>query len=472
MRKKKWLKITLLTLAACAVAGIILAVILFNANPARTSASASIQFSFKGAAEGVAPNGYRFDLNGFTSEEVLGAALTDTGLQDKYTTDQIRENLLVSGVYPENIVQQMTGYESLLTGDAGKVSAADYHATLYSVTLYNDFDKSISRENLEKILANIMTEFRTQFEKTYSVFLAEDSLLANLTGYDYPQQLELLQSSVSRYESFAKQLAEEHSDFLEDGEGFADIAVRYEMLRTSDLERLSGIVTMNALSVDQDRIVAQYENQIKVLEIQLKELAQEAKDTEELISRYNKDDIIYVSTAETLQQVSGNSTQTYDTLVDRRRGIEESIADKNKELAQIRLKLSDIRGEETTNVIPSDSEEASQDDSVIQSNNEGTASDDSRETQKSVVEKGIASAVKKLASITDGFSAMLKAYSDQEMNDGTVAILNAKYTTPKYLSGSFIKQLIMAAGPICALGLMVCLFIMVVSRWKEDKKSR
>ena len=52
--------------------------------------------------------------------------------------------------------------------DAGKVSAADYHATLYNVSLYNDFDKNIARADLEKLLESIMTEFRTQFEKTYS----------------------------------------------------------------------------------------------------------------------------------------------------------------------------------------------------------------------------------------------------------------------------------------------------------------
>ena len=47
--KKHWLKITLLVLAVCAVAGLVLSVILFNQNPGRTYASASLQFSFNGA---------------------------------------------------------------------------------------------------------------------------------------------------------------------------------------------------------------------------------------------------------------------------------------------------------------------------------------------------------------------------------------------------------------------------------------
>lgn len=463
MRKKHWLKITLITLAACAVAGLILAVILFSANPQRTSASSSIQFSFRGAAEGLAPNGYRFDLSGFTSEEILTVALENTGLSDRYTTDQIRENLLVSGVYPENIVQEMTGYESLLTGDAGKISVADYHATLYSVTLYNDFDKSISQASLEKLLENIMTEFRTQFEKTYSYLLAKDSMLENLTDYDYPQQLELLESSISRYEAVADQMAEEHPEFLLDGEGFGDIATRYETLRTSDLERVSGIVTMNALSQDKERIESQYENRIKVLEIQLKELEQEAKDTDSLISQYNKDDIIYVSTAEALQRVSGNSTETYDNLVKARREIEENIAGLNKELAQTKLKLADIRGEAAEATEDGAAEETTKAISAL------TAEE--YETQKAVVEKNISSVLKKFNTITESFSATVKAYSEKEMNDSTVAITKIKYDTPKLLSGAFVKQTIKTVGPVCVLGLLVCIVIMIISQRRARKKA-
>ena len=463
MRKKHWLKITLITLAACAAAGLILSVILFYANPERTSASSSIQFSFNGAAEGMAPNGYRFDLSGFTSEEVLTAALENAELSERYTTDQIRENLLVSGVYPENIVQEMTGYESLLTGDSGKISVADYHATLYDVTLYNDFDKNISRANLEKLLGSIMTEFRTQFEKTYSYLLAEDSMLEQLESYDYPQQLELLQSSVARYEAFAAKMAEEHPEFLLNGEGFGDIAIRYETLRTSDLERISGIVTMNALSQDKDRIESQYENRIKVLQIQLKELEQEAKDTESLISQYNKDDIIYVSTVDSLRQVSGKSTQTYDDLINARREIEEKIADLNKELAQTQLKLADIRSEATV-----ETEETAEGEMAVSAS---TVSEEEYEAQKTVVEKSISTALNKLRAITDSFSATMTAYSKKEMNDNTLAIAEVEYDSPKLLSGAFAKQLIMAAGPVCVLGLLVCIVIMINSQRRTRKKA-
>lgn len=467
MKKTHWLRTTLITLAACGLAGLILAVILFNVNPTRTSATSSVEFSFDGAAEGIAPNGLRYDISGFTSDEVLNAALEETGLSGRYTAGQLRDNLLVYGVYPKDIVSQMTGYQSLLTGDAGKVSAADYHATLYNVTLYNDFDKSISRTDLEKLLSAVMVQFRIRFEKTYSVFLTKDTLTDTISGYDYPQQLELLEDAALRYETYAAGMAEEHPDFLKDGEGFSDIATKYYTLRISDLQRLSGQVTMNALSVDQERIASQYENQIKVLEISLKELEQEADDIKALISKYSRDDIIFVSTTDSLRQISGNNT-TYDTLVAEQKNVEDQIAEKNKELTQMKLKLADIRGDETP---AAENDEGGNGDEDTVSSEPIVISEEEREAQKAAVEKGIAAAVRKLNAYTGEFSAFLASFSGREMNDSTVAVTEVKYVTPKLLSGEFIKHAIKTAGPFCALGLIICLVCLIVSRVKEEKKK-
>lgn len=470
MKKTHWLRTTLITLVACGIAGVILAVILFNANPPRTGVTSSIEFSFEHAAEGLGPNGMRYDLSGLTSDDVLNAALKDAGLEETYTADQLRANIIVSGIYPKDIAEQMSRYESVLSGDVSTVAASDFHATLYSVTLYNDFDKNISRADLESLLAAVMAEFRDYFGKTYSVFLSRDSLLDNLNDYDYPQQLEVLQGAITRMEDFANEMAEAHPDFLTNGEGFADVAVRFEGLRTTDLERISGLVTMNALSRDQDRIVAQYENQIKVLEIQLTELKQEAKDTEELINQYTKDDIIYVSTSDTLQQVGSNSTQTYDTLVTRRQEIEDSIADLNKQAAQLQLKLSDIRGEAATEAGTTESEaegEAVTEAAATETAEAIVLTEEEREAQRVLVEKNIAGVVTKLNAVTEDFAAFLQAYSGREINDRTVAVTDVKYDAPKLLSGAFLKQAIKTAGPLCALGLMICLIGLVLSRWRH-----
>lgn len=472
MKKTHWLRTTLITLVACGLAGLILAVILFNSDPGRTGAFSSVEFSFEGAAEGIAPNGMRYDLNALTSDEVLNAALEDAGMTGKYTAAQLRENIVASGEYPKDIVDQMTSYESLLTGNAGKVSAADYHATLYNVALYNDFDKNIARADLEKLLSAIMTRFRERFERIYSVFLSTDALSKdlNLASYDYPQQLELLEAASLRYETYADQMAQEHPDFLKDGEGFPDIAVKYNTLRTSDLARLEGLVTINALSTNTERIASQYENEIRLLEISLKELGQEAEDLKGLIAGYSRDDIIYVSTTGSLQQVSGD-TATYDALVAEQKNVQDQIAENNKELAELKLKLADIRSEAAaeTAARAAESEEG---EAAETTTAQPLVSEADKAAQEAVVQRNLESVIKKLNGYTEEFSAFLKAYSDREMNDSTVALTPVRYSTPKLLSGSFIKQALKTAGPLCALGLMICLIGLIVSRVKEEKRAK
>lgn len=464
MTKTHWLRITVCVLAACCVAGLVLALVLFNANPGRTSANSSIEFSFKDAASGLAPNGNRYDLSGFTNEDVLNGALEDAGLAGKYTADQVRANLVVSGVYPKNIVEQMTRYESLLEGISGEVSALDYHATLYSVTLYNDFDKSIPQDQLTGLLDAVMARFRAFFERTYSVSLAADTGTENLSVYDYPQQLDLLRESIDQKQRFAREMAEEHPEFLVNRKGFDDIVVRYAALLSGDLERISGIVTMNALSKNPDRVVAQYENEIRVLGYRLKELNAEASAVDELTKKYNKDDIIYVSTSSALQQVASNATATYDTLVARRKAIAEEIAELNKKLAQTRLKLSDIQGPQAPAAAEGEAGETADPAAAAPA-----LSDEEREKQQAAVDRNIAALLAKRDAVTADFAALLKDYSESQMNDTTVAVKEAKYNAPKILSGAFAKQVVKTAGPLCAAGLMVCLVLLIISRRREQR---
>ena len=88
-------------------------------------------------------------------------------------------------------------------------------------------------------------------------------------------------------------------------------------------------------------------------------------------------------------------------------------------------------------------------------------------TQMDALENDLRALMDKHQKIADEFEAMLKAYNGEELNEVTVNIYGYKYNTPKVLSGAFIKQVIKTAGPICALGFMVCMIGLIRSRKKE-----
>ena len=223
VKRTHWFRNTLIVLIICGLIGTGLAAVLFFGESNQIYATAAIQFSFDGAAEGKAPNGYAFDVNGITSDEVLEKALEASGLTGTYTAEEIRGSLNVTGVYPEKIAEQMTKYVSLLDTNADMQAVlSDYHATRYSVTLYNNFDQKITSGKLTELLQNILTIYRSHFAKTYSAGLETTDAITDLQEYDYAQQLDAIRTGVDQDNRFALEVQELAPEFRQGGRSFGD----------------------------------------------------------------------------------------------------------------------------------------------------------------------------------------------------------------------------------------------------------
>ena len=73
-----WRKVAYILIGA-AIFGVVLSVILFALDKKPATASAQMQLTFDGAAEGIAPDGRRFDIGELTSDEVIAEALKASG---------------------------------------------------------------------------------------------------------------------------------------------------------------------------------------------------------------------------------------------------------------------------------------------------------------------------------------------------------------------------------------------------------
>ena len=503
-KKTHWLRTTLLVLIACGIAGVILAAVLFNANPGRTYASANLQFSFNKAGEGLGPNGYPFDTSGLFEEEVITAALQNSALEDKYTPEQIRENLTVTGVYPENIVRQMTAYNSLLDASSDQQAAlSDYHPTLFSVKLFHDFDPAIPSGQLQGILRNLLDAYRAWFAANCAPDLAAEDLIPDFESYDYSQQLTALTEASARQRRYVEEMAELVPDFRQEGRSFTDLLTRYDTLDI-EIDRLNASVTLNALSKDRERLRQQYEMEIRTITRRLEGEQEEITQLDNIIKDYSKDDIIYVSTSEALRSVNNNTSETYDRLVNRKKELTDAVAADKADISLYQALLADMTA---TDGDASAAAEAAQNEttSAEETAAAGTESD-GMETETAVAENAAETAATETASddvsaaaelteaelnqlnkttedqltalrtmkdtISNEFADMLKAYTAQEVNERTVSISNQTYKTPTYLSGAFVVKVIKTAGPFCALGLMVCLALLIRSRRREKKAAK
>ena len=486
-KKTHWLRTTIIVLVICGIAGLALTSVLFFKNPDPTYAYATIQFTFDGAADGVAPNGSIFDMSGIFSDEVLSGALAEANLAEVYTPEQIRTNLVVRGVYPEDMVAQVMNYESLLNFTANReTTVGDFHPTTFNLVLYDDFADNVSQAQLEALLQGLLTSYKSYFSRVYSNGLVPENLLFDVDNYDYPQQLEIIQGHFETMAQYAAEMYEMEPTFRLEGYGFNDINVRLRNLIRSDISRLNADLTMNALTRNTARLLTQYQFEIRDLSNTLDKQTKRLEKVDKLIESYDKNEIIYLSTTDSLTKIDGNSSETYDSLVEDRKEIADGITDINSQIATYQLRLSDLLKEEntatTTHVATAsetetetafgDSESAEEVVAMTEEEIAQAAEEAERQSkaQTAALESNISALIARGDAVIDDFSAMLEAYNAQEINDMTVSIIRTEYEAPKVVSGAFIKKAIKTAGPICAIGFMLCMALIIASRKKEEKR--
>ena len=469
-KKRSLWKLTICVLIACGIVGTVISGIIFKTNPSRTSASATIEFSFDGAATGTAPNGYVFNVNDITSDEVLNAALESAGMSDRYTVDQIREQLNAQGVYPEDIVNQMTSYESALDFSASRtVTASNYHPSQYAVILYSDFDKAISKGDLQKLLECILKEYKAYFAKTYAIGTNEVSLQISLNDYDYSQQLTILTSLIQESATYAEELYEKKAALKLNGKDFNSIAGQLNNLINTDILKLNASISNNKASKDLDRLIVHYQYEIDQLKAQIENKNKQLGRLDKLISNYEKNGIIYLSTGTAVTKIDGNTNNVYDKLIVARNAVADDIASYKANINTYQLPLNTLIGDNAKTKDASNGSETEENTSEKSITEPTQATTGASDAQIAALEAGINTLIAKRESIMKDFAALIQLYNDEQINDGTVAISSVLYTTPSLISVPFIVQTVKVAGTLCLIGFMVCAVLFIIRNRKEEK---
>ena len=484
-RKTHWLRTTLLILAGCAVIGLILSAVLYARDHNRTYASATLSFSFDGAAEGLAPNGYAFDINDISDEEVITQALEDAGMSGQYEIEDIQANLSAQGIFPEDLIYQLTHYDSITDASSNStLLLSNYNPTSFSVVLYNDFDPTISQGQLTALLQSIVSSYRAYFAQTYRMAAIDSIDLTAIEDYDYFQQIELLQFRLQQAAGYADSLTSMDATLALHGKGFSDMSLKFNNLISSDLSNLTAIMTMNTLSKDLERLENQYHFEIQELQNQVEIQTQRLENLDILITTYGKSGIIYLSTSDNLSKVDNQSSKVYDNLVDLRNQVSDGIASLNAKIATYENKLAELSGNET--LTAEESGEALED--IAAALQEETSDAEAAETALSVedtiiseatdeqkamiLEAGIQLLTQRANAAADELNELIQSYNEQEINDLTVSWYGIRYKAPSVFSGAFIKQAVKTAGPIMALGFMAALILIIRSRRKDQKRQK
>ena len=259
--------------------------------------------------------------------------------------------------------------------------------------------------------------------------------------------------------------------------------MRLNTLIDSNINRLNAELTINALTKDPTRLLTQYQFEIRSLNNQLEKQTQELAKMDELIATYEKNEIIYLQTSDALTKIDGNSSETYDTLMERRKAVANGITDINYQIATYELLLDDLLNDDAAKSQPAASagtgegdgegESASTETVVAMTEEElaAAAAEAERTTtvRRNKLEENIRALVAESEAILADLKAMLNAYNSEKINELTVTVSQYEYKAPRLLSGTFIKHAIKTAGPIVAVGFMACA-VMIIRRLKKEDK--
>lgn len=141
MRKRRKLYTYILLAAMCA--GVLVGLVLVGVDYMTGQSSyarAVVSFQYEGIEEGLDPNGAAFDINKIKAPAVIEEALNSLNITE-YSVEEIRENIAIEGVLPEDAVERITVITQMALEDVSnyeKILDVSYFPSQYVVYLYND----------------------------------------------------------------------------------------------------------------------------------------------------------------------------------------------------------------------------------------------------------------------------------------------------------------------------------------------
>ncbi|MBO4415590.1 MAG: hypothetical protein J5824_06370, partial [Lachnospiraceae bacterium] len=418
----RFLKYLCFIVIAGVIGLIIASVKYFGTEKSERYSSVVLEFTYDGAARNQTPNGQRFSIEELTGDEVLETALSSLSLSDKYTAAMIRESLTVRGSYPKDVIERIKGYDSLFDFSSSReISMTDYYPTIYSISLYDDFDKNVSSDMMNKIVRAVADSYKDYFVKeyAYSFDMGDYDSLLILKDYDYRQQIKVLKQRLKMIEKYSSEMYAENSVFKKDGKSYNDIYLQCRDISNDSLSKLEASVTINALTVSSSRLRNQYKYEIELLNNELNNKMINLEELNSLIEQYQMDDILYITSGDSMVKVDSNSTRTYEDLVTRKREISDRIAEINTEIKEYELYLNDL-----------------------------TLAATSPAYDKEDLEDELINIEKLIDNIEDSFADMLSAYNEYIIPADAVTVGNSKNYSAKLLSAGFIVTAVKCAGPL------------------------
>ncbi len=347
---KKYLLLWILI--AVVAAGLVFSGSLIMYNSSATPMTAMVGFYYDGIELGLDPNGNEFDANSMKAPTVIESTLTELGLPLE-DVDTYRSSLVISGVVPEDTIDEMTAYRSIFESDysidaAKELMNVSYYPTTFEVE-FNYAQTSLDRSEAANFLNTLLSNYKTYFLQTYgSNELFGTTLSAvDYAGYDYPQAVDLFASTLSSLQSYVNSLEDEDDTAFRStvtGYSFSDLAEAASTLKSIDLTAAYSYVLGNNVTRDKDALIDYYEYQIETLTRSLTAAQDKLDSIQDSIDNYQKDSIVIMSGSDgTTDTTLTQTSEAYDALITQKIDAQASVSNYQKQIDEYETRLSGVK---------------------------------------------------------------------------------------------------------------------------------
>lgn len=324
---------------------------------------ASISFVFDGIEKGKNPNGGDFDEYEIVSPVVIKQTL----IQFDFPLDKlesIKRNITITGEIPQEIKNKMDGYEKIVSQGSSQSLAAykelnqvEYYSTKYKV--YFNYSKAgLSQKDAVKIFNGILKNYRQYFFEKYGYNYALGDSLKDFnkyeSDYDYAELLDIYSNAIDSLKTYINNIqVNDSAKFRSNTTGytFADISKRLDNIKTIDLDVLASFINVNNITKNKVRLISYYQYRIESLEREKQVWDDQLKTISDLISTYERGEILMLGSGDTPESNINISQQsdTYDSLFNKKIEAQKNSSNIVQRINYYKTRVTQLQGAEPNN---------------------------------------------------------------------------------------------------------------------------
>lgn len=338
------------------IVAVVVAGLVFGGSMALSSSqalplTAMVGFSYSGIEQGLDPNGNEFDANSIKAPSVIEDTLTDLGMSSELV-DNIRADITISGIVPENTIDELTAYQSIFEATnsieaAKKIMDVSYYPTRFEVQ-FTYASSGMSRSQAADFLNSMLNNYKIYFMQTYGYNDAFGDALTTVdyTGYDYPQALDVFSSTLTSLQNYVNRLSSEDETRFrstQTGYTFSDLNEAISTMRSVDYATLSSYVLGKNVTKDKDALVTYYQYRIETLTRSMQSAQEQLATITDSIANYQKDSIVIMAGSDNTSSTPlMQPSEAYDDLIEQKTAAQSSVSSYQQQINDYQTRLDKL----------------------------------------------------------------------------------------------------------------------------------